>query len=187
MEISTVQETVTVSGESPVVDTRSTAIVGELQQGSARQDPVGARPVGHPRADARHDDERRQRRRQPVGPADVVQRDGQQHEPAVEHRRRGDQRHRLGQLVADLLRLRLVRGNPDHDRRRDASQQGAGVQVNFITKSGSNKLRGSGRFYDTNQKFESQQRHRRAARSGAAAATRFRTSRTTASSSAARS
>src|SRR5256885_1542434 len=36
----------------------------------------------------------------------------------------------------------------------DASQQGAGVQVNFITKSGGNTLRGSARYYDTNQRFE---------------------------------
>jgi hypothetical protein len=34
----------------------------------------------------------------------------------------------------------------------DASQQGAGVQVNFITRSGSNKFTGFGRFYDTNDK-----------------------------------
>src|SRR5256885_11174820 len=36
----------------------------------------------------------------------------------------------------------------------DASQQGAGVQVNFITKSGGNTLRGSGRFYRTSQRVE---------------------------------
>jgi hypothetical protein len=36
----------------------------------------------------------------------------------------------------------------------DASQQGAGVQINFVTKSGGNKLRGSGRFFDTNERFE---------------------------------
>ena len=34
----------------------------------------------------------------------------------------------------------------------DASQQGAGVQVNFITRSGSNKFTGFGRFYNTNDK-----------------------------------
>ncbi len=34
----------------------------------------------------------------------------------------------------------------------DASQQGAGVQVNFITKSGSNNFTGYGRFYNTNDK-----------------------------------
>ena len=34
----------------------------------------------------------------------------------------------------------------------DASQQGAGVQVNFITRSGSNKFTGFGRLYNTNDK-----------------------------------
>ena len=92
--------------------------LGELQQGSARQDPVGARSVGHPRADAGRPHERIERRRQSLGSADVVQRDGQQQQPAVEHRWRRDQRHRVGQLVSHLLRLRLVRRDPDHDRRQ---------------------------------------------------------------------
>jgi hypothetical protein len=83
--------------------------LGELQQGSARQDPVGARSLGHPRADAGRPHERIERRRQSLGSADVVQRDGQQQQPAVEHRWRRDQRHRVGQLVSHLLRLRLVR------------------------------------------------------------------------------
>src|SRR5207245_11654991 len=41
----------------------------------------------------------------------------------------------------------------------DASQQGAGVQVNFITRSGSNTFTGYGRFYDTNDKCFGQFAH----------------------------
>jgi hypothetical protein len=36
----------------------------------------------------------------------------------------------------------------------DASQQSAGIQVNLITESGSNTLKGSGRCFQTNQKFQ---------------------------------
>src|SRR2546425_7153406 len=37
----------------------------------------------------------------------------------------------------------------------DASQEAGGVAVNFVTKSGSNQLKGSARYYDANQRFES--------------------------------
>jgi carboxypeptidase family protein len=37
----------------------------------------------------------------------------------------------------------------------DVSQQTGGVGINLVTKSGSDKFRGSGRFYRTNDKFES--------------------------------
>ena len=89
----------------------------QLRQGAARGDSVGARSVGHPRADARHGDERAERRRQRLGPAGQLRRARQHQQPAVEPGRRHHHRHGRG-IVADLLRLRLVRRNPDHDRRR---------------------------------------------------------------------
>jgi len=38
----------------------------------------------------------------------------------------------------------------------DVTQQTGGVGINLVTKSGTDKFRGSGRFFDTNKKFESQ-------------------------------
>jgi hypothetical protein len=38
----------------------------------------------------------------------------------------------------------------------DVTQQTGGVGINLVTKSGSDKFRGSGRYYVTDQKFESQ-------------------------------
>jgi hypothetical protein len=38
----------------------------------------------------------------------------------------------------------------------DVTQQTGGVGINLVTKSGSDKFRGSGRLYDTNHRFESQ-------------------------------
>ena len=70
----------------------------------------------------------------------------------------------------------------------DVTQQTGGVGINLVTKSGSDKFRGSSRFYVTDEKFESNNIDSDAARAGRVArATRFRTSRTTASKSAARS
>jgi hypothetical protein len=36
----------------------------------------------------------------------------------------------------------------------DASQEAGGVAINFVTKSGSNQLKGSARYYDANENFE---------------------------------
>ena len=38
----------------------------------------------------------------------------------------------------------------------DASQEASGVAVNFVTKSGGNKFRGSARLFDANQRFQSE-------------------------------
>jgi hypothetical protein len=37
----------------------------------------------------------------------------------------------------------------------DASQEAGGVAINMVTKSGSNRLKGSARYYDANKKFQS--------------------------------
>ena len=38
----------------------------------------------------------------------------------------------------------------------DVTQQTGGVGINLVTKSGTDRFRGTGRFFDTNKKFESQ-------------------------------
>ena len=43
----------------------------------------------------------------------------------------------------------------------DVSMQSPGVGVNLVTKSGTDKFKGSGRFYVTDDKFAGEQRHRR--------------------------
>ena len=69
----------------------------------------------------------------------------------------------------------------------DVTQQTGGVGINLVTKSGSDRFKGSSRFYVTDEKFESQNVTDALRRRAPPRATRFRTSRTTASSSAARS
>ena len=63
----------------------------------------------------------------------------------------------------------------------DVSMQSPGVGVNLVTKSGTDKFRGSGRFYVTDEKFQSNNVTDDAAQERASTpATRSRTSRTTA-------
>ena len=69
----------------------------------------------------------------------------------------------------------------------DVTQQTGGVGINLVTKSGTDRFKGSSRFYDTN---DASNRTTSPTRSGCRArrrATRFRTSRTTASRRAGRS
>ena len=70
----------------------------------------------------------------------------------------------------------------------DVTQQTGGVGINLVTKSGTDRFKGNGRVLVTDEKFAGRQHHPRAARRRAPApARRSRTSRTTASTSAARS
>ena len=70
----------------------------------------------------------------------------------------------------------------------DVTQQTGGVGINLVTKSGTDRFKGSGRFYDTNDRFESNNITDGDAHAGRdAPATRSRTSRTSASRWAARS
>ncbi len=69
----------------------------------------------------------------------------------------------------------------------DASQQTGGVGINFVTRAGTNRFRGSGRYYDTNERSRPTTSPTRSRCSAPARARRSRTSTTTASKSAARS
>ena len=117
--VSTVQETVTVTGESPIVDTKEDRHEADLHGRAAAEHPVGARPVGHPPADGRHRHGPREHRRQHVGPAvELHLARRQPDEQQVVAGRRGHHRHVGHRRVAELLRLRRVPGDDDQHRRR---------------------------------------------------------------------
>ena len=154
MDISTVQETVTVSGESPVVDTRSTAISASFNKEALDKIPSARDPwvileqtPGVLMSGSN------------VG----GNLSGQQTSFSAMGSSTNQQWNIDGAVISDIASGNSSPTYFDFDSfdeiqittgGSDASQQGAGVQINFVTKSGGNKLRGSGRFFDTNQKFE---------------------------------
>jgi hypothetical protein len=154
MEISTVQETVTVSGESPVVDTRSTTLSASFSREALETIPTARDPWVV--------------LQQTPGMVMSGQNvggnlSGQQTSFTAMGSSNNQQWTMDGAVVSDIASGNSSPTYYDFDSFEeinvtkggsDASQQGGGIQVNFITKSGGNTLRGSARYYNTNQKFE---------------------------------
>ena len=157
MGISTVQETITVTGAEPDRRHQGNRDQADVHQRAAAEHSVGARPVGHPPADGRHRDGPREHRRQHVRSA--VQLRVARRQPVQQQvvaRRHRHHRHGRDRRVADLLRLRRVRGNDDQHRRRrrDAADRRRRHQPRDQERH--RQLQGSSRFYATDEKFESQ-------------------------------
>ena len=155
LELSTVQETVTVSGESPVVDTKSATVSASFSKEALEKIPSARDPwvileqtPGVMMSGSN------------VG----GNLSGQQTSFSAFGSGSNQQWNLDGAVISDIASGNSSPTYYDFDSfdeiqittgASDASQQGAGVQINFITKSGGNQLRGSGRYFDTNQKFES--------------------------------
>jgi hypothetical protein len=155
LEISTVQETVTVSGESPVVDTKSTAArttfdLEMLQNLPSARDPwVMLERVPNITMD-----------RINVGGSQSGQQSG--------YISRGNTttNNKWALDGVDITDMSATGASPiyyDFDMLQemqvttggaDASQQTGGVGINFVTRSGTNRFKGSGRLLNTNDKFE---------------------------------
>jgi len=156
MEIATVEETITVSGESPVVDTKTvtqrTAFTQEMLQSipSARDPWVMLE-------------------RTPGITMDRVNVGGSQSGQQSGYISRGSSSGNNKWAIdgVDITDMSATGASPiyyDFDMLEemqvttggaDASQQTGGVGINFVTRSGTDVFRGSGRFYITDDKFES--------------------------------
>ena len=155
LEISTVQETVTVSGESPVVDTKSTAArttfdLDMLQNLPSARDPwVMLERVPNITMD-----------RINVGGNQSGQQSG------YISRGNGTGNNKWSLDGVDITDMSATGASPiyyDFDMLQemqvttggaDASQQTGGVGINFVTRSGTNRFKGSGRLLNTNEKFQ---------------------------------
>jgi len=150
LEISTVQETVTVSGQSPVVDTQSMTLSASFTKEQLDKIPNARDPwviieqtPGMVMSGAN------------VG----GNLSGQQTSFNAMGSGTNQQWNINGAVVSDIASGNSSPTYYDFDSFQeiqittagaDASQQGGGVQVNFITRSGSNSFTGFGRFFNTN-------------------------------------
>jgi len=152
LEISTVQETVTVTGASPVVDTASTTLSQSFNKEALQTIPNARDPwVIIEQV-----------------PGTVMSGvnvggnlSGQQTSFSAMGSGTNTQWNMNGAVVSDIASGNSSPTYYDFDSFEeiqittagaDASQQGAGVQVNFITRSGSNRFTGYARYYNTNDK-----------------------------------
>lgn len=155
MEISTVQETVTVTGETPVVDTTETGTQATFNREMMQSLPTARDPwvileqtpgVAMDRAN--------------VGGSQSGQQAGQMSRGQL-----GTQNKWTIDGV-DITDMSATGASPiyyDFDMLEemqvvtggaDASQQTGGMGINMVTRSGTDKFRGSGRFYVTDDSFE---------------------------------
>ena len=152
LDISTVQETVTVTGESPVVDTKSTTVSSSFTKDALEKIPNARDPWVIVE----------QTPGMIMSGVNVGGNlSGQQTSFSAMGSSSNQQWNINGAVISDIASGNSSPTYYDFDSFEeiqittagaDASQQGAGVQVNFITRSGSNKFTGFGRFYNTNDK-----------------------------------
>ena len=154
LELSTVEETVTVTGETPIVDTRSNTLGTNFGKELLESIPSARDPWVI--------------LEQTPGMVMSVQNvggniSGQQASFGAHGSTSNQQWNLDGATITDMASSSSP-GYFDFDSFEeiqittaggDASQEASGVAINFVTKSGGNKLKGSSRVYDANQRFQS--------------------------------
>ena len=156
LEISAVEETVTVSGETPIVDLRDTSRTNRFTQEALQSIPLARDPwvIIEQSAGVAMD-------RQNVGGSAS----GQQSNFVARGAAMSQQKWNLDGI--DITDMSATGGSPvyfDFDAFEemqistggaDVSMQSPGVGVNLVTKSGTDRLRGSGRYYVTDEALQS--------------------------------
>jgi hypothetical protein len=156
LEISTVQETVTVTGETPVVDLRDTSKTSRFTQEALQSIPSARDPwvIIEQSAGVAMD-------RSNVGGSQS----GQQSNFIARGAAFAQQKWNLDGV--DITDMSATGGSPvyfDFDAFEemqigtggaDVTAMTPGVSVNLVTKSGTDKFRGSGRYYVTSDRFQS--------------------------------
>jgi len=155
LAISTVQETVTVSGESPIVDTKTTAARTTFDLDMMQNLPSARDPWD-------------MLARVPNITMDRINVGGSQSGQQSNYVSRGSGtgNNKWSLDGVDITDMSATGASPiyyDFDMFQemqvttggaDASQQTGGVGINFVTRSGTNRFKGSGRLYNTNEQFE---------------------------------
>ncbi len=155
LAISTVQETVTVSGESPIVDTKATTAKTSFDLESLQNIPSARDPWV-------------MLQRVPSLSMDRVNVGGSQSGQQSSYISRGNTttNNKWSLDGVDITDMSATGASPmyyDFDMLQemqvttggaDATQQTGGVGINFVTRSGTNRFKGSGRIYNVNDAFE---------------------------------
>jgi hypothetical protein len=153
LDISTMEETVTVSGVSPIVDTKSNTLGSNFGR-----DLLDAIPSARDPWVILEQTPGMVMDRENVG----GNQSGQQSSFSVHGSSANQQWNMDGGTMTDMASSSSP-GYYDFDSFEeiqittaggDASQEAGGVAINFVTKSGSNRLKGSARYYDANRRFE---------------------------------
>ena len=156
LDISSVEETVSVTAESPLVDTRDTGRTSRFNQEALQSIPSARDPwvILEQSAGVAMD-------RQNIGGS----MSGQQSNFVARGAAMSQQKWNLDGV--DITDMSATGGSPvyyDFDAFEemqistggaDVTMQSPGVGVNLVTKSGTDRLRGSGRYYITDQDFQS--------------------------------
>lgn len=155
MEITTVQETVTVTGESPIVDTKETGAKTTFDLETLQNIPSARDPWV-------------MLERTPGITMDRVNVGGTQsgQQSGYISRGTGSGNNKWAIDGVDITDMSATGASPiyyDFDMLQemqvttggaDASQQTGGVGINFVTRGGTDRFRGSGRLYITDDKFQ---------------------------------
>jgi hypothetical protein len=155
MQLSSVQETVTVSGESPVVDTRNTTQKSTFDLNAMQNIPSARDPWV-------------MLERTPAIAMDRINVGGSQSGQQSGYISRGNTstNNKWSLDGVDITDMSATGASPlyyDFDMLQemqvvtggaDASQQTGGVGINFVSRSGTNAFRGSARLYNTNERFQ---------------------------------
>jgi hypothetical protein len=157
LELSTVQETITVTGESPLVDTKETGTKSAFDLETLQTLPSARDPWD-------------MLLRTPAVTSDRVNVGGSQsgQQSGFISRGAGGTNNKWSIDGVDITDMSATGASPiyyDFDMLQemqvttggaDASQQTGGVGINLITRNGTDQFRGSGRFYITDDNFASQ-------------------------------
>jgi hypothetical protein len=157
LELSTVQETITVTGESPLVDTKETGTKSAFDLETLQALPSARDPWD-------------MLLRTPAVASDRVNVGGSQsgQQSGFISRGAGGANNKWSIDGVDITDMSATGASPiyyDFDMLQemqvttggaDASQQTGGVGINLITRNGTDQFRGSGRFYITDDNFASQ-------------------------------